>query len=80
MRCKPESYSYRNIGRDRPPIHRRLQNHRFAQAGLLTCSGFSAFPVRRPVAQMTETFCTLAGRSLQQRELLPIFTAFPFNP
>ena len=64
------------------PILRRGKIRQTVQAGLLTRSVPDAFPTRKPVACMSETF---AGRqrlpgNLQQRELLPTFTTFPFNP
>ena len=53
---------------------------RVTKAGLLTRSCFGAFPTRCQWQKSVETFCSLRSRNLQQRELLPILTAFPFNP
>ena len=52
---------------------------RVTKAGLLTRSCFGAFPTRCQWQKSVETFCSLRSRNLQQRELLPIRTAFPFN-
>lgn len=49
---------------------------RIAAAGLLTRYRSGAFPSVGTVAKE----CRNAWRNLQQRELLPVFTAFPFNP
>ena len=60
-----------------------------AQAGLLTCPDYTAFPSdRRTVAIDCCNYGsfddwtkrpTFSMRNSQQRELLPIFTVFPFN-
>ena len=52
---------------------------RVTKAGLLTRSCFGAFPTLCQWQKSVETFCSLRSRNLQQRELLPIRTAFPFN-
>ena len=50
-----------------------------AKAGLLTCPTLRAFRPKADSGQCGEQRL-LRRRDLQQRELLPICTAFPFNP
>ncbi len=60
-------------------IRRKPHNPFNLSAGLLTCSGNGAFPSSR--AGFNDSgIIPEPTMNLQQRELLPIFTAFPFNP
>ena len=51
------------------------------KAGLLTRSDFDRLPVLwdSGIKRVPKSCVAFAGRNLQQRELSPIFTAFPFN-
>jgi hypothetical protein len=48
-------------------------------AGLLTRFCFKAFPIQIGLVAKNIKTTLSFDRNLQQRELLPIFTAFPFN-
>ena len=83
--CRPVTMR-RLRGCRKPPVFasilRRSESVK-ARAGLLTRSCSGAFPALWPVAKIAGTRCgggePLSG-NLQQRVLLLIFTAFPFNP
>lgn len=61
------------------PFRRRLSGNR-AKAGLLTCPNSPRLPVRLSNSGQWGECRLWVRRDSQQRELLPIYTAFPFNP
>lgn len=61
------------------PFRRRLSGKR-AKAGLLTCPNSPRLPVRLANSGQWGEYRLWVRRDSQQRELLPIYTAFPFNP
>lgn len=60
----------------------QVQNCPNVEIGLLARSGFDAFPVRFITSgrwMSKSVVCLLTTENLQQRKLLPIYTAFPFS-
>ena len=64
---------------DSRPFSAGCETNLSCKAGLLTYSGYDAFPVFTSGWDCRSLMCPFPDRNLQQRELLPTFTAFPFN-
>ena len=64
---------------DSRPFSAGCETNLSCKAGLLTRSGFDAFPVIHQWQRLSIPYVPFSSRNLQQRELLPTFTAFPFT-